>query len=266
VVRFRKSKSFGGIRLTASKSGLSVSSGVPGLRVSVNSRGQVRRTVRVPGTGISDTKVLGSAATNRRRGTKNSASAETLSPEVRITAVDATGGSRNLRSGDVGVASAQVVGVKDHASVAKMAGLVPRADGWLGGLRQGVLVEQGSEYRAIVLIGPEDNPRLFNLKQRNPDVTPRAAEIGRLAKRDHDKWAPAFAGRSIAVVVFITATPGVSGTAEVRFRPDELDETDDTPAEPAGPVAPAGWYRDPRGIARLRWWDGESWTDHTVAG
>jgi hypothetical protein len=28
-------------------------------------------------------------------------------------------------------------------------------------------------------------------------------------------------------------------------------------------LAPAGWYRDPLGLAQLRWWDGLSWTDHT---
>jgi hypothetical protein len=25
---------------------------------------------------------------------------------------------------------------------------------------------------------------------------------------------------------------------------------------------PAGWYPDPRGAARLRWWDGSDWADH----
>ncbi len=32
-----------------------------------------------------------------------------------------------------------------------------------------------------------------------------------------------------------------------------------------GPGQPAGWYGDPQGKARLRWWDGSTWTDHTSA-
>ncbi|GAC1374488.1 MAG: hypothetical protein NVSMB43_13060 [Pseudarthrobacter sp.] len=27
------------------------------------------------------------------------------------------------------------------------------------------------------------------------------------------------------------------------------------------PAAPAGWYADPAGTGRLRWWDGSAWTD-----
>jgi hypothetical protein len=27
-------------------------------------------------------------------------------------------------------------------------------------------------------------------------------------------------------------------------------------------LAPAGWYPDPTGGTRLRWWDGEDWSDH----
>lgn len=55
MVSFRKSKSFGPFRITASKSGLSVSAGIPGLRYSVNTKGQARRTVSIPGTGIYQT-------------------------------------------------------------------------------------------------------------------------------------------------------------------------------------------------------------------
>ncbi|WP_430336020.1 DUF4236 domain-containing protein [Rhodococcus sp. ACT016] len=58
MVQFRKSKSFGPVRLTASKRGLGVSVGAGPLRVSRGADGKVRRTVRVPGTGIYDTKVI----------------------------------------------------------------------------------------------------------------------------------------------------------------------------------------------------------------
>jgi hypothetical protein len=30
-----------------------------------------------------------------------------------------------------------------------------------------------------------------------------------------------------------------------------------------GPGQPAGWYPDPQGQARVRYWDGSAWTDHT---
>jgi uncharacterized RDD family membrane protein YckC len=33
----------------------------------------------------------------------------------------------------------------------------------------------------------------------------------------------------------------------------------------AGGSAPAGWYGDPQGAARLRYWDGAGWTEHASA-
>ena len=45
------------------------------------------------------------------------------------------------------------------------------------------------------------------------------------------------------------------------------------PAVPAAPAQQpaasatqqgAGWYADPRGQARLRWWDGSAWTEHVA--
>lgn len=41
----------------------------------------------------------------------------------------------------------------------------------------------------------------------------------------------------------------------------------DTEAAPRGPSTsgpPAGWYDDPQGSARRRWWDGTKWTEHTT--
>ena len=55
--RFRRSISLvPGVRLTVSKSGVALSAGVPGARVSVNTAGQVRETLGIPGSGISWTR------------------------------------------------------------------------------------------------------------------------------------------------------------------------------------------------------------------
>jgi hypothetical protein len=37
-------------------------------------------------------------------------------------------------------------------------------------------------------------------------------------------------------------------------------------ALPISAMAPAGWYPDAAGQARLRWWDGAQWTNHTSDG
>jgi uncharacterized RDD family membrane protein YckC len=37
-----------------------------------------------------------------------------------------------------------------------------------------------------------------------------------------------------------------------------------TDAQPQ-PLQPANWYPDPHGQARLRYWDGQRWTEHTSA-
>lgn len=55
-MRFRKSKNIGPVRFTVSKSGISASIGVKGLRVTKLANGRVRTTASVPGTGISYVK------------------------------------------------------------------------------------------------------------------------------------------------------------------------------------------------------------------
>lgn len=61
MVQFRKSKKFGPVRITASKKGLGVSAGAGPVRVGLGADGKVRRTLRLPGTGIYDTKVVAAA-------------------------------------------------------------------------------------------------------------------------------------------------------------------------------------------------------------
>jgi len=86
MVSFRKSKSFGPFRITASKSGLSLSAGIPGLRYSINTKGQARRTVSIPGTGIYQTDRLDT----RKRTTPQQVEEtyESLADEARRTSAD----------------------------------------------------------------------------------------------------------------------------------------------------------------------------------
>lgn len=52
-LRFRKSINLGPFRMTVSKSGVSTSFGVKGARITKTANGRIRKTVSIPGTGIS---------------------------------------------------------------------------------------------------------------------------------------------------------------------------------------------------------------------
>ena len=59
--RFRKSVNLGGVRFTASKSGVSTSIGGKGFRVTKHANGKISSTASIPGTGISYTSNLSSS-------------------------------------------------------------------------------------------------------------------------------------------------------------------------------------------------------------
>ncbi len=66
--RFRKSISLGKLlKLNISKSGIGVSGGVRGVRLSVAPDGKVRGSVGLPGTGMSYTKVLGDITPSKKK-------------------------------------------------------------------------------------------------------------------------------------------------------------------------------------------------------
>ena len=124
---FRKSKKLGPLRLTATSKGLSVSGGVKGARVSANTKGEVRRTLSVPGAGIYDTKRISG-------GGKASQSTRTEAARTQVTYVEAVGGSRDLREGQDGVVTAKVVGLTDTIwNVASFAGVQPMEYGGIHG-------------------------------------------------------------------------------------------------------------------------------------
>lgn len=57
--RFRKSKVLGPLRLTLTRRGVGASIGFGPLRYSLGADGKVRRTRRIPGTGMYDTETIG---------------------------------------------------------------------------------------------------------------------------------------------------------------------------------------------------------------
>lgn len=84
MVTFRKSKKVGPFRFTISPKGLSTSAGVKGFRMSANTKGEVRRTLSIPGTGIYDTKKIGggsSGSTSHRSPSAGPANSERIAPD-----------------------------------------------------------------------------------------------------------------------------------------------------------------------------------------
>jgi len=59
----------------------------------------------------------------------------------------------------------------------------------------------------------------------------------------------------------VQPTTGVGGAAASSVGAGAKQTVD--PAQSSGP--PPGWYPDPQGQARLRYWDGNAWTDQTSA-
>ena len=68
AIRFRKSvKLMPGVRVTLGKKGISGSLGVTGARMGVNSKGQVRATAGLVGSGLSKTEVLNKKSRSRKK-------------------------------------------------------------------------------------------------------------------------------------------------------------------------------------------------------
>jgi hypothetical protein len=64
-----------------------------------------------------------------------------------------------------------------------------------------------------------------------------------------------------AATLVPVATTAAPATAALSI-PTGQPESKPAP-EASGPVA--GWYPDPKGEARLRYWDGKDWTENTAA-
>lgn len=81
-LRFRKSmKVMPGVRLSLSKGGVSTSFGTTGARMTLGSDGKVRGTVGIPGSGLSNTEVLGSS---KRKNKKSNNNVETVEKTEKV--------------------------------------------------------------------------------------------------------------------------------------------------------------------------------------
>ena len=92
--RFRRSTKIGPFRLTATKRGFSTSVGVPGARIGINTKGQVRATGGIPGTGIYDTEIIGHVGA--AKGTQKRVSRDYTAPGTDETIIQIAPGARNL--------------------------------------------------------------------------------------------------------------------------------------------------------------------------
>ena len=71
-----------------------------------------------------------------------------------------------------------------------------------------------------------------------------------------------YAGQPIDRIVPALVGPGPVGYGYVP-PPQYVGPSPAAPPPPAAAGPPPGWYADPGGQARVRWWDGQRWTDQT---
>ncbi len=262
---FRKSKMFGPFRVTAGARGLSVSAGGPLGRVSLNSRGEIRQTTRVPGVGLYETHKVGQIG--GASGSRSSAASIELPSSVLMSvATNLVGTSgKILSAGQPDVESLKVVSLRIPAvQVAELCGISVGADGFRHSGRSALVMPVGDEWHVAVLVTRSENPALFH----RADQLPHAYLVGRLSVRDVRLWQGEFAQRNLYVQLTVEATPGLEHL-EVLFHPSILaDEPTPAVTAPAAPevkppLPPAGWYADPADEHQWRWWDGSRWSVNT---
>lgn len=95
--RFRKSINLGGgIKLNFSKSGVGISAGIPGFRVTKKAGGRTQTTIGIPGTGISYT--TSSKAKKKTSSAKSSSSSKNIDPQLRTALQQAKDSAKLINS------------------------------------------------------------------------------------------------------------------------------------------------------------------------
>lgn len=264
MVQFRKSKTFGPVRITVSKKGIGGSIGAGPVRVGIGADGKVRRTIRVPRTGIYDTKVVGQTGTHSKP--KTITRARTAGTSVPTVETQLERRPVELRDIKPVVLQEPIIARGYHSAVT--------FDGWwitikrtgikhsteripLDHLKrvtwkQPSLIVNG--YLQFVVVGDDQPPEGFPAVYGDPNaVVMRKYQVGRFellramlsealsGGRDDDHAPPAT--DSAGSVVEPVGAMGAAGT---------------TPP----PTAPPNWYPDPVNAGIVRWWNGTRWTEH----
>jgi Protein of unknown function (DUF2510)/HIRAN domain len=67
-----------------------------------------------------------------------------------------------------------------------------------------------------------------------------------------------------AAATLESATTSAEPVSDVASDEMPSSATQSAPAADVGVAPPLAWYPDPHGVARLRWWNGTAWTEHTA--
>jgi hypothetical protein len=134
--------------------------------------------------------------------------------------------------------------------------LVLRSSFW----RPSVAVAQEAVWPRATRLGPVSG--LW--AKLNQDLNGKDVWVHRRFHKDVDSAdAQAGGGSQLPAPAAAAAAPAAAWQAPPIAAPP-TPEPPPSP-QPAAPAAshPADWYPDPRGEARLRYWDGSAWTSHT---
>ncbi|GAA1645078.1 DUF4236 domain-containing protein [Nocardia ninae] len=267
MVQFRKSKKLGPVRFTASKKGIGVSAGAGPVRVGIGADGKLRRTLRVPGTGIYDTKVVGHAA--------QPANQATSQPAMRAHLTSAE--PRDVQP----LALPELITAKGHDGTITFDGW------WINIQRTGVVAKlsanvNGYESRRIplnylehvewkspsmlvngylkfVVIGEDPEASTTIDAAANPNAVLVTKQQVKRFEPLREALAQALAGGHLRTVDL-----PVDGHRPPHAAVETTTTDPVVPPRPPPPSAPAGWYPDSAQPTVLRWWDGTNWTEHTA--
>ncbi|MDR7170514.1 hypothetical protein J2W56_004265 [Nocardia kruczakiae] len=273
MAQFRKSKKFGPVRITASKKGLGVSAGAGPVRVGIGADGKVRRTVRLPGTGINDTKVVGQTA----KPTKPRAQA-TPQPQPEARPEPPPPAPRDIQP----LTLQQPITAKGHNGTITFDGW------WIDIKRAGMAAKLGAKingydskriplnylariewkqpsalingYLKFVVIGEDSRSNGATAAAANPNAVLVTRQQVKRFEPLRTALSQALSDKRTTTTIQAESTRSALadvGTTTAARHPQVAN------ASPP-PAAPAGWYPDTAHPAILRWWDGTAWTERTA--